>query len=199
MITRLKLSTIEQGLPKYRSMLAGNDAYKPPSFESIASATGTGSSGTITFSSIPATYTSLQIRGIIRGSFAASSLQLGIQINGLTSASYPTHGLRGDGSAASAVGYTAQNYIYGPTFTGSTATSSVCGIVIIDIHDYASTTRNKTIRAIGGHDLNGSGNVQLWSGLYNDTTSITSISLSPTAGGNFTTETQFALYGVKGA
>jgi hypothetical protein len=47
--------------------------------------------------------------------------------------------------------------------------------------------------------LNGSGNVQLWSGLYNDTTSITSISLSPTAGGNFTTETQFALYGIKGA
>ena len=62
MITRLKLSTIEQGLPKYRSMLAGNAAYVPSSYESIASATGTGSSGTITFSSIPSTYQSLQLR-----------------------------------------------------------------------------------------------------------------------------------------
>jgi hypothetical protein len=40
---------------KYTSLLAGNPSYVPPSFESIATVTGTGSAGNLVFTSIPGT------------------------------------------------------------------------------------------------------------------------------------------------
>ena len=103
MITRLKLSTIEQGLPKYRSMLAGNSAYVPPSYESIASATGTGSSGTITFSSIPGTYQHLQIRINSRND-STDGATTTMRFNGDTGSNYARHYLYGDGATVSASG-----------------------------------------------------------------------------------------------
>ena len=56
------------------------------SFESIATATGTGSSGTITFSSIPSTFKHLQIRGISRNS--ANSIGALMQYNSDTGSNY---------------------------------------------------------------------------------------------------------------
>jgi len=47
------------------SLLAGNAAFNPSSFESIATATGSGQTS-VTFSSIPSTYKHLQIRIIAR-------------------------------------------------------------------------------------------------------------------------------------
>ena len=64
--TKFSTSSINQGLVKSRSMLVGNEAYEPPGFYSIATANGTGSSGLITFNSIPSTYQHLQVRGIFR-------------------------------------------------------------------------------------------------------------------------------------
>ncbi len=190
MITRLKLSTIEQGLPKYRSMLAGNDAYIPNSFESIATATGTGSSATITFSSIPSTYQHLQIR-FIGLTTAASDISLQIPTG---SALAYTHYLYGDGATAGA------NATAGTTYmTWAAQPSSTLPFVgIIDIHDYASTTKTKTVRFFNGIDKNGSGDVILGSALRNSTSAISSISLlCPSS--TWTTSSTFALYGVKGA
>ncbi len=50
----------------YKSMLVGNATFFAGSYESIATVTSTGSSGNLVFSSIPGTYTHLQIRGILR-------------------------------------------------------------------------------------------------------------------------------------
>lgn len=200
MITRLKLSTIEQGLPKYRSMLAGNDAYLPSSFESIATATGNGSSGTITFSSIPSTYQHLQIRGIADSDAAGTQQDLFIRLNGVTSASYTYHQLKGGGASVSATGGASQTYAYNfDAVTGNSAAAATVAGIILDIHDYASTTKNKTLRLFGGFDNNGSGFVVINSNLFANTSAISSISLISGGGGNWTTQTQFALYGIKGA
>jgi hypothetical protein len=199
MITRLKLSTIEQGLPKYRSMLAGNAAYSPYAFESIASATGTGSSNTITFSSIPSTYQSLQIRAIARNTVSSGNAisSFNIQLNNdSTLANYTTHGLYGNGTTASAYGVTS-SYTSGAMALNGVAADTMA-VNIIDIQDYASTTRNKTIRSLKGGDTNGGGNVELASGLYISTSAITSISFIASAN-SFATSTTFALYGIKGA
>jgi hypothetical protein len=196
MITRLKLSTIEQGLPKYRSMLAGNDAYVPPAFESIASATGTGSSGTITFSAIPSTYTSLQIRAIVFSATNNSSVRL--RFNGDSGNNYSYHQLSGTGSSAYASGVASISgpIVIGP-WTGTISNMPLVGI--IDIHDYTSTTRNKTVRAISGvNDNTTNDEISLTSGAWLNTNAVTSISLVSTSG-NWATTTQFALYGIKGA
>ena len=202
MITRLKLSTIEQGLPKYRSMLAGNDAYIPTSFESIATATGTGSSGTITFNSIPGTYQHLQIRALAQDSntndFAAS---YDLRFNNDSGTNYAKHRLFGEGSYVAADGQTSSTRIRFDNAASRSATANTMGVGIIDILDYASTTKNKTVRGFTGADNNLAANdsyfVTLTSGLWLSTSAITRIDLI--AGNNFTTRTTFALYGIKGA
>lgn len=201
MITRLTSSAVTQGLPKYRSMLAGNPYYIPPSFESIATATGTGSSATITFSSIPATYSALQIRGIGRSTQASASFIEGyIYFNSDTSLTTVTyHALVGNGSTAVATGWgTNTDTMQVIKMSQGSMSAGIMGVNLIDIHNYASTTQYKTVRAFHGGDANGSGDIRLMSGLWLNTNAINSITIS-TVAGNFTTDSTFALYGIKGA
>lgn len=200
-ITKFKTTSSFTNLTKYDSFLAGNAAFSPGAYESIASASGTGSSGTITFSSIPSTYTSLQIRMIGRSSATGTGTVSGrIQLNGDTSsASYAGHLLFGDGSVVStdaAASGTYTGVLLSVLRDGNTA-STLTGIVI-DIHNYTSTTQNKTIRMINGYDANGSGVMMMGSGLWLSTAAVTSISLVLTTT-NWTSSSQFALYGIKGA
>jgi hypothetical protein len=158
-------------------------------FESIATANGTGASGVITFSSIPSTYKHLQIRYIGRSSSGADGY---ITLNGSTSASR-RHWLTGDGASMSGSNDT-QGYVV-PT-AGSSDATSIMGVGVIDILDYANTNKNKVTRTLGGIDRNGSGYVILYSGLWATTSAISSFTITATSG-NWTTASTFALYGIK--
>ena len=164
----------------------------PGMFESIASATGTGSSGTITFSSIPSTYKSLQIRLKVDASSGGQAMRF----NSDTGNNYARHYMGGNGSSVFAGGTASTNLM----FVGNDSATSYPSVIIIDIHDYASTTKNKTIRAIFGQDSNGAGSVYLYSGVWLNTSAITSLSLGQANfGGIFGTGTVASLYGIKGA
>ena len=171
-------------------------------FESIASATGTGSSATITFSSIPSTYQHLQIRGIARSDLATTATLGRLQFNSDTGSNYAGHTLQGNGSSAIVSGNVSQANIGSVIrVPGTSATADVVGGFIIDIHDYASTSKNKTVRAFTGVDSNTANTnyrVLMTSGLWMDTSAINSISLFLSSS-NWTTQTTFALYGIKGA
>jgi hypothetical protein len=69
-------------------------------------------------------------------------------------------------------------------------------VYIIDILDYASTSKAKTARVFSGRDQKGSGEVELRSGLWTSTAAINRIDI--VIGGSFTTTSTFALYGIKG-
>jgi hypothetical protein len=167
-------------------------------YESIATATGTGSSATITFSSIPSTYKHLQIRAINRDTFGASFIDFGTLTFNSSTSGYAAHWLYGDGSTTSAFGSASRSNTGWWLGVGDGYTAGIVAATIYDIHDYASTTNNKTIRIFSGVDTNGAGRVALTSGLWANTSAITSISFtSPNA--NFTTNTVFSLYGIKGA
>ena len=171
------------------------------SFESIATASGTGSADTITFSSIPGTYQHLQIRGITRNTNASVRADFGIRLNGVTTTSYAQHNIYGDGSTVTAGGSASTNYAFLGWAPAANATSNIVGATIIDIHDYASTTKNKTIRAISGNDLNSAttdATIWLASGLFVNTSAVTSVTLRAPFG-SWSTQTTFALYGIKGA
>jgi hypothetical protein len=170
-------------------------------YESIATTTLGSSASNITFSSIPSTYTHLQLRGIVRSDRSAVALDsLNIQLNGITSGSYTDHWLQGDGSSASSgaegANVTTMTFYRTP---GAGAGSNMFGAFVIDILDYANTNKNKTLRGLIGTDLNGSGIVSLGSGLYNSTSAVSSIKLYPGASSNWVANTQIALYGIKGA
>ena len=177
----------------------------PTSFESIATATGTGSSNTITFSNIPSTYKHLQIRGTFRDTFALGSVRganLQVIFNGDTGANYVRHRLYGNGTSAATDGATGLSNILlmsaGITSAGSNTDG--LGAFIIDIHDYASTSKNKTLRAFSGADLNIADvnfRVVLNSGLWLSTSAISTISLIADSQ-NIASNSVFALYGIKG-
>lgn len=202
-ITRIKTNGYKTGT-KYDSFLGGNPVYVPPAFESIATATGTGSSGTITFSSIPQTYSSLQIRYIGRDTIGLNATSIRLMFNGSAAGTtdFACHLLYGNGSSAAAVGTASTEYIqFDSAVAGDYAGANTYSAGIIDIHDYASTSRNKTIRGFYGVDNNASNTsfrVSLGSGLWMKTDAITSLTLT-SSGTAFTTGSTFALYGVKGA
>ena len=166
------------------------------SYESIASAAGTGSSGTITFSSIPSTYKHLQVR--FRALANTTGTDPYFRINGVSTTTYDWHSVAGNGSAVSLFGSPGDDGIRLMYGADGGTTYPMSGI--IDIHDYASTTKNKTIRTLAGQDLNGTygGPVVLSSGLFRSTNAITSLSLILIGGPVFTTASVFSLYGIKG-
>lgn len=179
----------------YASQISGH--LVTSSYESIATVNvGAGGSSTITFSSIPSTYKHLQLRCLWKD-LNNATINASMQLNGDTAANYSYHWLTGDGSSASAAGGGSASNI---TVIGqSRAGSNVFGGIIIDILDYASTTKNKTVRSLSGTDANGSGNIFFTSGgWYNSSNAINSISLTTngvTIG--FSQYSSFALYGIK--
>ena len=170
----------------------------PDTFTLIASSTvGSGGAANITFSSIPSTYKHLQVR-VLAQDDTTSVGNLILQLNSDTGSNYTRHFITADGASVSASGSTAQTSIIAGQIYGNTPSSSIMGIAIWDITDYASTTNNKTVRAIGGYDANGSGNIRLASGLWLNTAAITSIQLKTSGGGAFSSSSIFSLYGIKG-
>lgn len=165
-------------------------------FESIATITPSGVS-TITFSAIPSTYQHLQVRAIAKRDSASTSGSSNLRLNGDTGSNYVRHFLRGSGAAATAGASTGQTSIECFEHTGNdAAVANMMGVLILDVHDYASTTKNKVIRTISGNDQNGAGNIYLTSGLWLNTSAITSLTLFSST--NYL-NTTFALYGIKGA
>ena len=159
-------------------------------FESIATTTvGAGGSASISFSSIPSTYKHLQVRCMYNT--ITNPDNIGLTINGST-APVRTHFLFGNGSSASSGNDTANFF----TLQAGASATTMYGMVI-DILDYANTNKNKTLRALGGGDFNGSGVVWLSSALYATTSAVTSLTLQGNGGQSFTQYSSFALYGIK--
>lgn len=167
-------------------------------FESIATVTGNGSATSLTFSSIPGTYQHLQIRYIAG---AAGVDRLFMQFNSDTGSNYASHNVQGDGSGigTNVSAPSISSIRWAGTVMNSNNSSTVMGVGIIDIHDYASTSKYKTTRTLTGFDNNGSGNCAIASGLWMSTSAITSITLFPQNSPAWSSNTTFALYGIKGA
>jgi hypothetical protein len=180
---------------------AQQPALNAGSYESIATVSvGVGGSSSISFTSIPQTYTHLQLRLIGRTTRVATTAGVGVRLNGSTAGQnyYANHGLTGNGSAAGVdASANRDNMVFGVA-AGSTATSGMFGAFVMDLLDYANTNKNKTIRTLGGVDENGSGTVSLYSGLYTYTTAITSITLKDNDDTSLWAQySHAALYGIK--
>jgi hypothetical protein len=169
-------------------------------FESIATVTvGSGGAANIEFTSIPGTYQHLQVRFIGQCADTASSgtgqNRVSVTLNAdTTNANYAIHQLFGNGSTAGAYAETSSRLGFGVVPRNSI--TSFAGNVV-DLLDYANTSKNTTIRAFGGYDANGSGIINLLSVLWMNTNAVTSIKLEPESATNFKQYSTAALYGVK--
>jgi hypothetical protein len=170
-------------------------------FPIFAATVGSAGAASITFSSIPATYTNLQIRGIARNtgySGGGAQQQVFVQFNGDTGSNYNSHGLIGNGTSASANFESTQTAMI-PSYgivPMTDAPANTFGGHILEILEYKNTNKYKTLRLLGGVDTNSvtSGYMNLGSGAWRNTNAITSITLFPQAGA-FAQFTSYALYG----
>jgi hypothetical protein len=175
------------------SAITGN--LDPGSYYPIATTTvPSAGAATVTFSSIPNTYSHLQIRGIGSTTNGTTLDFAAVTFNSDTGANYSWHRLFGDGSTASSSAATSASYIQ--TFcSGNTG----FGPLVLDILDYADINKFKTTRSLSGAENNGSGNEYLLyaSGNWRNTNAITSITLTGVFG-TFRQYTSYTLYGIKG-
>ena len=175
-------------------------------YNSIATTTvGSGGVGTVTFSSIPATYKHLQIRIFARGTSSSGGYPTSayISINSdATDANFTNHTLSGDGATVAtntALNNRGNIFVTAGT-NGSFSNTSTFTVSIIDFLNYADTNTYTTIRSLQGGDFNGAGTVRMDSMYWKNTAAITSISFitDPTYLGNYAQYSSFALYGIKG-
>lgn len=168
----------------------------PTSFDSIASFVPSGT-GTVTFSSIPQTYKSLQVRIYCRHN-GAGQRNINLTLNNVTTASYSQHSVEGFSGTVWVSGVGASNTnIQLMTYTNP-PTTAVVG-AIIDLVDYTSTSNLKTIKSTTGvgDSANTLTGVSLASSLFNSTAAISTITVTATAT-TFNTGTIIALYGIRG-
>ena len=173
-----------------------HDAYFP-----IATTTLATSASTITFSSIPAIYTHLQLRVTMRMTRTGQSEGTAvIKVNSdATTGNYRSHTMGGYGAGTEFGDYSGIAGLYGVTAAATTATSGIMGVSIVDILDYANTNKYKTSRMLVGDDLNGSGTLRVYGGVWMSTSAITQLDIIPYYGTAFELYSTFTLYGIKGA
>lgn len=186
---------------RYTDMLAGNTTWNPwepaGAYDALASVSLSAATSSVTFAGIPTGYKHLQIRGLILN--ASGSNNMAFQFNSSGGTDYASHQLQGNGSTASATSSPSQPFAY---LSGLPIATSVYPFVgVWDILDYASTSKNKTIRGLSGQDGNGTGTATDWritlsSGLWANTAAINSINIS-SPGNTIGQNTTFALFGVK--
>jgi hypothetical protein len=170
-------------------------------YESIATVTvGSGGSSSVEFTSIPATYSHLQVRFIGRSNYNTTGQDnLVMRLNSDSGSNYAEHYLSGNGSSADASSQSSINTLpFRECLVRDGNSASIFSTGIIDFLDYKSTNKNKTVRALFGNDRNGAGYVALGSGLYFATpAAITTITFTVESSRSFVQYSQFALYGIK--
>ena len=171
----------------------------PGAYELISTTVLGSAASSVTFSSLgdySSTYKHLQIRSVAKTTTVGDGAEaLVLRFNSDSGSNYARHFLSGNGSSVSSGATTSANYVGAGLVTTNSSIAAFAGNVC-DVLDAYSTTKNKTIRTLAGHP----GSlvfIQLLSGVWLNTASITSMTLSPSLG-NFITGSRFSLYGIRG-
>jgi hypothetical protein len=163
---------------------------KTATYSLIASTTGTGSSNTISFTSIPATYTDLVI--VFDGAATTGGTAgFAFTINGVNSGNlYSDTRLQGNGSAASSARNSNQN-----SGNFGYISSSNRSMFILHIMDYSNTTTFKTTISRSHTQDASDGRVGAYVTLYRATAAVNRVDILATP--NFSTTSTFKLYGIQ--
>lgn len=162
----------------------------------VASNTLSSSAASVTFSSIPSTYTDLVVRISARRD-TGSFVSLFFRVNGSTGSNFSTTYLQGNGATAASLNATGVNRfnIY-DVVPGTTETSNTFNSIEIYVPNYTAI-QNKPMSGFGVGETNATtAYILAQAGLRSVTDAITSIEILP-AGGNFVSGSSFFLYGLK--
>ena len=165
--------------------MASAQTYTP-----IATITASGSTTSVTFSSIPQTYTDLVIAGAF---YETSSSNTSLQFNGDTGSNYSSTSLLGNGSTASS----ARVSNFPCIFWDRQGNATGYGTGVAHIMNYSNTTTYKT--ALLRYGYAGTW-VEEDVGSWHNTSAITSITVGVVSGsGNLASGSTYTLYGILAA
>jgi hypothetical protein len=154
----------------------------PLTYEPINTTTLSTSAASITFNSVPSTYTDLIM--VFNG---VADNNVNLRFNSDTGTNYSATRIQGNGSAASSARFTSQTSMHGSYDSGRSTS-------IWQIMNYSNSTTNKTALNRGGGTTD---NVEAYVGLWRNTDAITSVTVI--VSGNFSSGSTFTLYGIKAA
>lgn len=169
----------------------------------IAQIVVTTATGTLDFSSIPATYADLKLSVNARSSTAASFDVVLMNFNGdVTSGHYAGKYADGIGTAITVASPTTSANAYIGNISGANQVANASGVLLVDIPGYSGTTFSK-FGTSHGSDLVlsntfSSSNMEVINLAFgwNSTAAINQITLKLSSGANFTVGTIITLYGV---
>ena len=182
----------------FASQISGHLFAPSGAYDSLANTAITTGTASLTWSGIPAGYKHLQIRYYARFNLTSDTGSPSFQFNGDTGANYSFHQIYGDGAGnTGATGNASQTRLSAAQIASDNVAANYFGAGYINILDYGSTVKNKTMDSFGGWTVVTNSLINYRSGVWLSTAPITSITIFPTASGNWLQYSNFALYGVK--
>jgi hypothetical protein len=157
----------------------------------IATTTLGTAASTVSFSSIPSTYTDLVL--VCNPITNVTTGQITIRLNGDTGTNYSRLILWGNGTSAGSAAYANENYAYSGYYT-TLWTSPTTNI--FNILNYSNASTNKTIL---GRSNNASEATIASANLWRGTAAVSSIELGISVAGTYSVGSMFTLYGIKAA
>ncbi len=163
----------------------------PNTYTLIASNTLSSSTASVTFSSIPATYTDLVVKLSLRSDRTADTDSVNMTVNGSSTSITWLYLLGNNGTASSA---TAQRFYTNSDFN----TASTFGSAEVYIPNYASANyKTFSVETVSENNATSGAQTELLHQLWSNTSAITSITFAPQFGSNWLQYSTFYLYGIK--
>lgn len=162
--------------------------YTPIATQTLGSA-----ATSVTFSSIPSTYTDLVLVANVQNA-GAGNPSSSLQFNGDTATNYSLTILYGNGTSAISTRATSSSMIY-MNYT-ALPTANSYAVQIANIMNYANTTTYKTAITRSGA---AGGGTETVAGLWRSTSAINSIKVLTDTAVNYAIGSSFTLYGIKAA
>lgn len=166
----------------------------------ISSNTLSSSAASVTFSSIPSTYTDLVLKVSARNAGTSNAYPsiMALQFNGDTSSLYSATFIGGQDSTSFSFNEANVNRIGVYSSNSDASTSNTFSNVEIYIPSYLASQHKPTgVYGVSEHNASGFALVAADGGLYRSNTAISSITLSNGNSQNFVSGSSFYLYGIK--
>lgn len=170
----------------------------PSTYVLISSSLLTSTTASVTFSSIPATYTDLVVRVSGRSDQTASAHSIRFYINGNTGSPYSFTRLLANGSTTSTYTSGLNNELYfNNAVSTDSNTVSTFGSAEIYISNYLGATRKPMSSSQAQETNASSANMGITAALTDIEAAITSIEIATNPGTSYVAGSSFYLYGIK--
>ena len=159
------------------------------------------STATVTFTSIPATYTDLVFTISARSDVVAANDTLVVKFNNDNTGTYPigTTMIRGDGSATRSAATSGAGTMNARQIDASNSTANTFGFTEIYISSYTASQSKPTSIRFADENNSTTAFSGIISGIYVNNAAISRIDFTLSSGPNFVSGSSFYLYGISNA